>query len=308
MRLYTIYKICKKNIHALEQCEISNLYNEGQFILKVNGWIAAKRSIEQIYSIEAFKEIAKKIYEAVPVIYREVNQWQCSSKGITFGNDMHTLIDEISGVIKVYESFGYQEGKLGIDIKMPQGDFRDFAANIKALDYIFTQCPLLKVNDSEVKFSNVDVGSTWLTFLIVGTGATILAKNIATLVDKAIAIKSHFNNIKQQEELLRASQTKNDILESTKKTFDILREATVEQALEELQNEEVKIIGAEEKDKAKLALEKLAELIDKGMGIYASVDTPDEIQVLFPEAETERFLTDNITKLLTENKQLDKGK
>lgn len=61
-----------------------------------------------------------------------------------------------------------------------------------------------------------------------------------------------------------------------------------------------KIIGAEEKDKA--------ELIDKGMGIYASVDTPDEIQVLFPEAETERFLTDNITKLLTENKQLDKGK
>lgn len=307
MRLYMIYKICKKSIPALEQCEISDSYTDGQFILKVNGWISAKSSIEQLYSIEAFKEIAKKIYESVPVFYRNVNQWQCASKGIRFGSDMRTLIAEMGGVIKVYESFGYQKEQLGIDIKMPQGDFRDFAANIKALDYIFTQCPLLKVNDGEIKFSNVDVGSTWLTFFIVGAGATILAKNIAALVDKAIAIKSHLNNIKQQEELIRSSQTKNEILEETKKTFDILREAIIEQALEELQSNEVKIIGAEEKDKAKLALEKLAELIDKGMGIYASIDTPDEIQVLFPEVETER-ITDNVTKLLTENEQLDKDK
>ena len=302
MRLYTIYKICKQNIDALEQCERNSIYKNGEFVLNIKGWNNVRRSITNLYSIEAFKEVIERIYNDVPIMYRDIDSWELSAKGSMFNRDIDILIHEISGLIRIYESFGYQEKELGIDIKMPPGDFSDFVSSIRTLEYIFTQCPLFKNNDGEIQFSNVDVGSTWLTFFIVGSGAVVLAKNVAEFFSKAITLKSRLNNIEQQEELLRSAQIKNDVLESSVKTFDLLRETTINHILDDLVGTEVENNDHEGRDKTKLALEKMTELIDKGMEIYASIDTPEEIQVLFPEPETGGLLTDNITKLLTTEK------
>lgn len=302
MRLYMIYKICKKNISALEFCKISTILRDNELVLTVRGWTGAKEAIERLYSIEAFKYITQKIYESVPVIYRNSDSWEQASKGTTFESDMVDLIKEMRGVIHVYESLGYQEGDLGIDIKMPKGDFSDFVSDVKSLEYIFTQCPLLKAEDGEIKFNSVDVGSTWLTFLVVGAGALVLAKNVAALIDKALILKSHFETTKQQEELLRTSKTKNDILDMAAQTFKTLHETTMNQILDELEGEEVQFNNPEERDKTKVALEKMVNLLDKGMEIYASIDSPKEIQVLFPPLESERLLTDNITKFLPTDK------
>lgn len=302
MRLYTIYKICKQNIEALEQCEMHSSFKVNGTVLSIKGWNNARKSMMNLYSIEAFKEIIEKIYNDVPIMDRDMDQWDISLNNSMFDRNINILIHEINGLIRIYESFGYQEEELGIDIKMPPGDFSDFASNIKTLEYIFTQCPLLKSDDGEIRFNNVDVGSTWLTFLIIGSGAIVLAKNVAALINKAITLKSHLNNIAQQEELLRSAQIKNDILESTVKTFDLLRETTINQILDDLVGTEAEYIDHEGRDKTKVALEKMAELIDKGMEIYASIDAPEEIQVLFPELETGGLLTDNITKLLTTEK------
>lgn len=303
MRLYTIYKLCKSNIDNLKQCDINSDYLNGEFVTTVKGWLITKKSVEQLYTIKAFQDITLKIYEWVPIFYRDADQWKISGSSSGFAVDMQKLIQQVDAVIGVYESFGFEESKLGIDIRMPNGDFKDFVVNIKSLEYIFNQCPLLKVNDGEIRFNNVDVGSTWLTFLLIGTGATIIAQNLAALVDKAIALKSHLILLKQQEEALRKEQFQNDILEATKVTFNLLRETTINQYLDDLQSEEISFTDAEERDKTKLALEKLADLIDKGMEIYASIDSPDEIQVLFPTLETKGLLTDNIMKLLSTNEE-----
>lgn len=302
MRLHTIYKICKQNIEALEQCEINSVYKNGGFVLSINGWINARKSIENLYSIEAFKKSIKTIYEVVPLMCRDMDFWEIIMDDLKFQRNIERLIHEINGLIRVYESFGYQEEKLGIDIKLPSGDFTDFVSNIKSLEYIFTQCPIFMNSDGEIRFNNVDVGSTWLTFIIVGSGAIVLAKNVAALVSQAITLRSHLSNIEQQEELLRCAQIKNDVLESTVKTFDLLRETTINQILDDLVGTKAEYNDPEGRDKTKLALEKMSGLIDKGVEIYASIDAPKEIQVLFPEPETGGFLTDNITKLLTTEK------
>ena len=42
----------------------------------------------------------------------------------------------------------------------------------------------------------------------------------------------------------------------------------------------------EERDKAERSLEKLELLLEKGCEIYATLDSPDEVQVLFPEIQS----------------------
>lgn len=292
MRLYTIYKICENNIKELKSLESEYNYSISQY--EINSWFKTKKALEQIYQIDAFKEKALKIH-------REMDVWEISHENFDILNELRELQHEVNGLIKVYQSFGFVQEELGIDIKMPQGDFNEFAANVKSLQFIFSQCPILKVEDSEIKFNNVDVGSTWLTFFLVGSGAIILAKNIAVLVDKALTLKSHFLTLKQQEETLRTSKIKNDMLESSKQTLDLLRETYTNQVLDDLESGDIKYGNPEERDKTKVCLEKLLELLDKGMEIYASIDSSQEIQVLFPSLETSNLLTDNLTKLLTTN-------
>lgn len=299
MRLYTIYRICESNIENL--MSFKKIYNFAESKYEIENWVKTKTALEQIYQIDAFKEKALKIYNGVPAMCREEDTWSIGEKESAFIIEIEELQYEVNGVIKVYQSFGFAQEELGIDIKMPQGDFNEFNANLKSLQFIFSQCPILKVEDSEIKFNNVDVGSTWLTFFLVGSGAVILAKNIAALVDKALILKSHLLILKQQEEVLRTSKIKNDLLESSQQTFDLLREQYIEQVLNDLESGDIKYGNPEERDKTKVSLEKLSELLDKGMEIHASIDSSKEIQMLFPPLETNNLLTDNLTKLLTTN-------
>lgn len=299
MKLYTIYKICENNLNNLMSLKSNPYYAEQKY--NITGWIKTKLALEQIYQIDAFKDKALTIYNNVPPMHRESDEWSISFENEHFLRSLNELRYELTGVIKVYQSFGFKQEELGIDIKMPEGNFSEFNANIKALHFVFTQCPILKVPDSDIKFNNVDVGSTWLTFFLIGSGSIILAKNIAALVDKAIILKSHLLSLKQQEELLRTSKIKNDMLEASKQTFDLLRETFTNQVLNDLESENIKYENPEERDKTKLALEKLSELLDKGMEIHATIDSSQELQLLFPPLETSNLLTDNSVKLLSTN-------
>lgn len=301
MRLYTIYKLCKENINDLENCQMQYSFENSSSIINIYGWNRAKEALYNLYAIKAFRDIIIKIYDDVPVLYREKDEWKIKSNATNINENMIILINRMQGIIEVYESFGFDEGKIGIDIKMPGSNFSDFVSNIKSLEYIINQCPLLKRDDSEIKFNNVDVGSTWLTFIVVGTGAVVLAKNIAALVDKAIIIKSHWNQTKEQEEQLRTMGLANDVLETTINSYKILNEAYMDKALDELEEECSDYKNGEERDKTKMALGKMVDLLDKGMEIYSSANSPKEIQTLFPPLETERFIESQETKLLTAN-------
>lgn len=51
-------------------------------------------------------------------------------------------------------------------------------------------------------------------------------------------------------------------------------------------------------------MKKLCELIDKGAEIYASIDAPEEVQVLFPEIQGNLELPGEFIKYL-EDKELE---
>lgn len=303
MRLYTIYKLCNNNMDSLKECQMNYSYENNVSIINVTGWHRAQEALNNLYAIKAFQSDIKRIYEEVPVIYRKDDSWKVASSKTNIRVYMGTLKDKLQGVVDVYESFGFDEAEIGIDVKMPKGDFADFSGNVKSLEYIINHCPILKSTDGEIKFSNVDVGSTWLTFMIVGVSATILAKNIATIVDKAIIIKSHWNQTKEQEEQLRTMGLANEVLETTVNSYKMLNNAYMDKALDELGEECKPYENGEERDKTKVTLEKMIDLLDKGMEIYSSINCPKEIQTLFPPLETESLIESNDIKLLATNEE-----
>lgn len=78
----------------------------------------------------------------------------------------------------------------------------------------------------------------------------------------------------------------------------MLRKTYMDATISALENNLSELNNPEERDKAERSLEKLAELLDKGAEIYATLDAPDEVQALFPEIQGNLDLPDNIMSYL----------
>lgn len=303
MKLYSIYKTCKEVLFLLEKCRVESVVTYNEFQITVEGWNYFASSFEMLRELKIFDEEIDKIIEIIPSEYMSLDNWEVESNESTMVDCIDALRHGVNTIVKMYESFGYSKQEIGIDIKMPEGDFSAFVNNVKTIEFILTQCPTLKVTDAEIKFNNVDVGSTWLTFVVIGSGAIILLNNIASLIDKAIMLRSRLISVKQHEELLRTMQVKNEFAERMINDFNDYKKEIMNHMLRKLETDEIQYKDGEERDKEKLALEKMVDLLNKGMEFYASIDTPNEVQALFPTVSEQKVISSKNTMLLPTDKE-----
>ncbi|MDE5539218.1 MAG: hypothetical protein K2J20_01885 [Bacilli bacterium] len=163
--------------------------------------------------------------------------------------------------------------------------------------------PIFQCKDEIIKFDSVDVGSNWIKLAVATTTSCIVLNNTAALVDKALIIRSHFASLKQQEEILRSQQNKNELAKEIINSYDFLRNTYMNTVIEQLENELGELKNPEERDKAERSIEKLADLLDKGCEIYATLDAPKDVQALFPEIQGNLELPDNILKYLEKKEE-----
>ena len=70
-----------------------------------------------------------------------------------------------------------------------------------------------------------------------------------------------------------------------------------------LENEIAPLEDGEQRGKLEKSLEKLSNLLDKGVEIYASLDTPKNVQLLFPAIDEQEKLSDSVLNYLEDKKE-----
>lgn len=201
------------------------------------------------------------------------------------------VVDELNlqfeCIIQLYESMEQNEQGIGLDIKIPKtDDITEFKEYIDDLEFIFTQCSIFRSDDANIKLRSVDIGSIWLVFSIIGIDACVLLNNIATFINKCLAIRSCRLTCERQEQEIKKSEydqkVKEDMINNIAKVYKI----SVTNAMKELEETTgCHIQDGDERGRAEQSLEKLEKLIDKGLQIYASIDSPPETKALFEPLE-----------------------
>lgn len=199
MRLYNIYYLCKEYEDtflkfSIRQTNISDVY-------KVENWEGYTEGLSIIRQIVFLQPYVDALYDIVPVFVRGKKQPEIDSvtrNALLASNK--GILNKMQAIIELYESLNLGEEFDGVDIKIPKcNSLGEYISYLKDIDFIFEQCPFLQHKDGTIKFKNVDVGSQWLTFLIVaasGTAAvTYILNNLAMLLDKAVQLKSHLINL-----------------------------------------------------------------------------------------------------------------
>lgn len=307
MRMFGIYYICKNYIDIIENMKlISKKDPNGKNVQGIEDWQEKSEILNELSKIEPLREKVKAMYNCISVINRDENEFDLSpGKCEQFRNARSVLFITMQSIIELYETINtkeYQKENIGFDIKLPQfSDLGEFSRCLEDLDFMIKQCPYLSAEDAQIKYGSVDIGSAWVTFLIVGATSTVLLANLSKLVDTAIKIKSHITTVKMQEEMLRSIEIKTEIAGEVLDAFHKTNKAIVNDCIDGLQKELGDLENGEERDKVGRSLEKLAYWMDKGMQIYSTIDASQEIKDLFPVQDDLTHLTDNIQKLIDMN-------
>lgn len=313
MRLYNIYYVCcacKDKIIVNVRTEAIKNSDNRIVAYKVDGWGILKEVLEQLNNISFMRQTVRDVYATIDPLERDNAQPSLSPKRKErFDIALNELKISLKTIQNLYDSFTIGESYAGIDVKIPKcNSLKEYMDYLKEIEFIFTQCPYLLSKDEEIKFNNVDVGSQWLSFFLISSGTFGILNNLAKLVNKAVAIKSNILFYKQQEEQLEAMRLKNEVGEETIDVFKKMKQTVLNNYVSDLETELGELQDGEERGKVEKTLEKMVMLIDKGVEIYSSIETPNEIKMLFPENKDNPILPDNIVKLLekkedTENKK-----
>ncbi|MBD5089348.1 MAG: hypothetical protein HDT30_11170 [Clostridiales bacterium] len=308
MRLYNIYYICKNTLDSIKElkyteAKVSNIY-------RIDNWETVREGLIILKAIPFLAKYIDNIFECVPIYSRKRERPQVD----TLERDkiirlMRDLVARTDTVIELYESMEKGEAKEGIDIKIPECDsFKEYIQYMKDIDFIFSQSPFISKSKEEIVFNTVDVGSIWLSFFVKATaGAHVILNILSKMSEMAIKIKSNSVVIKQQEEMLKTMQQKNEIGSEVIDVFKKLKENILDDAVSELEVEcNLSVKEPEDRDRARRTLEKYAELIDKGVEIYCAIETPTDIKVQFPFSDNAPEIPEGLLKLIEEKKENEK--
>lgn len=310
MRLYNIYYICKTCLPFIENIkDVEIKSNSAVTGHRLGNWAACRNILPELRKISCLTEQVDDLGKSLNFYAIERDVPEISEGAFKkFSEAYKKLRSSVQTLINLYESMELGESHPGIDVKIPRcNSLKEYMEYLKEIDFIFSQCPFLQSNEEEIKFNTIDVGSQWLAFnVIAGTGVGFyILNNLAKLVDKAIAVKSHLLTFRQQEEMLETMKAKNEVTKETIDVFQTMKRITMESYVKDLESDIGDLQDGEERGKVEKSLEKLGALLDKGVEIYSSIETPNEIKALFPMSENNAILPDNILKLLEDKKVSD---
>lgn len=269
--------------------------------------------INHLSGVTYVKEELSALIKSVPEIYRHQSSFKVTTaewSKISMARKL--LMDRMIAVVDLYNSFGFDnEEATGIDIKLPKcNDFLEFKKCIDELEFILYKCPFFRIDGEELKFKSVDVGSIWFGFLVTSVGSDIVSKianNISIFVDKCMVIKSHKITVEQQKVMLDNMKIEQKEKENILKGINKIYQAQIENAIKELESETgISLEDGEQRGVVAQSFEKANALIDKGLQIYASIDSPKEVKVLFEPLENNYSLIEQGIKLLEKKNLKDK--
>lgn len=301
MRLYSMYFLCKNNVEEIKSIKEAVRNPNSNSIKYLAGWDKTVITLNKLASVPCLRESVEKLYESVPVMYRDRARFDFDNSTFTaFFAAKTELIARMETVIALYENSHIESNdSIGFDIKLPEfSSIKEMAKCINDIEFVLNHCPFLNKVDGEIKYKSADTGSFWLTFAVVGTSATVILLNLSKIVEAAIRIKSQVVTVKQQEEVLRSMELRSDIAADVIDSFKKVNKTLTDRCVNELEAELGELPNREDADKVGKSIELLAGWMDKGLQIYSAIDAPEEVKVLFPPQEEQPLLNDDVIKLL----------
>lgn len=313
MNLRSIYLTCIKYKNDIKMLQAQNTTVNGRSVKHVTGWAECRNALMELEKVPALTSECEDVIKAVPSIFQPLDEFDVSSEEWgKIKSERDYVFRTVADIEDLCEKLGIEDNlsQPGVDVKLPfYNDFSEFVSYVNDLEFVLTKCPFLQSTEQKIEFKNVDVGSTWLTFVIAGaaivTGSALI-NNLTAFVDKAIIVRSHHLTVEKQkldlEHQKYTQAEKEAILKYITDSHKTLVELTIKE-LEELTQHPIENRDGDEILRIEQCMDRMGTLIEKGLQIHASIDSPPETKALFSPLEMKYLEIEKKTQLLETKKE-----
>lgn len=305
MRIQEMFYLVNHALETWVEPEFSELKKDGRTV----GY-SCKNAPQIVALLEPLRPF-QEIEEQIEIIYSTDNTFRkgvvgdfTSREASQIMHAMSNIEDSLATIQRMCETLGVEAESSGFDIKLPPNiTLSELADCTKDLNIVFSQCPLLQSDGEQIKLRGVDVGSSWLTFTIIGDAvANLITHTMATIVGKVNALRAQALKLKQYEEVVKQTEYKTELLKQIVETNTTVMKDLTNKAAHELAQER-DITDPEDIERIRVTLDLLRDWTDKGMAVYAAIAAPEEIRAEFPSLETQAFSDFAVKRLEAHNNE-----
>lgn len=293
MRLKNMYLLCKNNIEYFKNSPYERVINgSGTTIYyQIQNFDLFVDSVNELNKVKCLDSSLKEMCNTLgDSILRKEKHKIFPDQFNTFQTFLNALIARMQTIIDLGDSLGFENVENGFDIKLPPNlSLLELGQCITDINKSFSQCPLFNNNEEKIEFKGADIGSLWLEFTTIATGSGIIINNLAKIVDKCVAIKSHILTVNMQKEQLKSMKMDNELKENMVSGFKQMTDELIQNVSTELQDETGKLDN-EDNQRLNMCLKLLSEWMAKGLEIHSALNAPEEVKALFPLNDKMDFL------------------
>jgi hypothetical protein len=292
-----------EEIESLLHIDSKEVTSNNTTYITINNWGVIHDALLKLAKYQFIYDDVEQLLQLGPHFNSSSIALTVDRSNYTFFKQKHTIISsKIITSIKLLNEFSGEESENQLNVKLPDNlSLKDMASMISDLDFVFGKCHFfVELNDkNSINVIRVDSGSIWL-ILAVASAVVVL---IGQIVKVAFGISEQY--LKQQEfkQRLRVFKKGASFIEEIDREFkqkisDEIREKADKIVSENMPDSENR---NEEINSLYFGIEKLADLMFRGVEIYASLEAPKEVTELFPKQEETLTLAKEILKLKSSN-------
>ena len=299
MRMNSLKKDIISTVELLNFDTEETMSNGTKFVT-IKNWATVCTALHKLGNYGFLAEYVQKIFNRgmhYEVPEKSLNLSQ--SEFLAFKKDCDLVIFSAHLCINIIDEFFQEDAENQLNIKLPDNlTLEQLDAIVGDLNFVLNKCSAIRTanDNNDVKIDKVDSGSIWLIIGVTSAALTLVGK----IVHYCLATRRELLNQDMMKQQLRVYKTGADMIQS-------LEEEMERKLKEQYQNDAKKIISEhglsnnnEDVVSLKAGMEKLTDMIYKGVEIYASIEAPELSQSAFPSAEAYRILLPDVQKQLAE--------
>ena len=261
--------------------EISGPSAHGQYRIK-----GSQDILTALYNLSD-NELFKDLSDEIIILFKlnQANKSYLYDKGTvdTINEKLNILKTSAINTYNILTSTIPNEDPNSINIKLPPvHDFNDLAKYSKDFHTVLSQLIHSEEIDGDATIQSVENGSIWINVFV----KTPLALSfVAGLVWSSAVIYKKLKEVDVMEQHIRTLEIKNETLVDLQSNNKKLLNQMVELEASHIQKEFFPESNPEKLKRIKHSINLLSELIFKGAEVQPSIDAPESVSNLFPEAK-----------------------
>lgn len=263
--------------------------------------VEQKNFLSKILEIPSFKKNYEELFME-NLLKNSIVEFERNSKYMNIQNKLILIRDTSKFYLENFYELYPETTETFISIKLPDTtDLKKLGEYYITIDRALNQIINLGEINGELKFSNVDIGSTWID---VSLGTTIATSIVGAIIYAACFIRNENLKYKLALEEYRKIQIQNDVLETIAEANKKLINSYVDKEATNIMNE----FGLDKDDKElpsriKNTIKEFSEMINEGLEVYPAIEVAQNIKTEYPNFKNLEAITSKVKEITDQSQQ-----